>query len=70
MLTLTRKSIIETKIAKQPVVVLPLKQWAEIEKDLEDVEMMRSALFVKKIEVARKEKVVYSSEQVKKKLGL
>ncbi|NOY35577.1 MAG: hypothetical protein GXP44_01500 [bacterium] len=70
MVTLTRKSITETKIAKQSVVVLPLEQWAEIERDLEDVEMMRSSIFTKKIEAARKEKTVYSSKQVKEKLGL
>ncbi len=70
MVTLTQKSIEKTKIAKQPVVVLPLKQWVEIEKDLEDIEMMRSSSFAQKISKARKEKIVYSSNQAKKKLGL
>ncbi|MBU2109646.1 hypothetical protein KKB71_01670 [Patescibacteria group bacterium] len=68
--TLITKSIIKTKIAKQPVVVLPLKDWNEIEKDLEDVVMMKSKFLAQKIAKARKEKVVYSSKQVKTKLGI
>jgi len=67
---LTVKTIAQTRIAKQPVVVLPLERWAEIEKDLEDIEMMRSMSFARKITKARQEKTVYSSSDVKKKLGL
>lgn len=68
--TLITKSIIKTKIAKQPVVVLPLRDWNEIEKDLEDIAMLKSKFLAQKIAKARKEKIIYSSKQVKTKLGL
>lgn len=56
-------------IGHLPVVVLPLKAWQEIEDRLEDVEMLHSVSFRKKIAKARAEKRLYSLAQVKKLLG-
>lgn len=39
----------------EPVVVLPLKKWKNIEDDLEDLEMYRSAGFANEIAKRRKE---------------
>jgi len=56
-------------IGKEPVVVVPLKQWEILEEKLEDFEMYISRSFKKKIAKARGEKK-YSSEEAKKLLGV
>lgn len=71
---MTTQQIIEKtkpqKIGNKPVVVLPLDEWHKVENELEDLEMMRSAVFKKKIAKARSEKKSYSSYEVKKMLSL
>ncbi len=64
------KTVQPEKIGKNPVVVLPLKVWREIEDRLEDLEMANSKAFQKRIMKARKEKKLYSFAEAKKKLGL
>lgn len=64
------KAVQPEKIGKNPVVVLPLKIWREIEDRLEDFEMMNSDVFRKRIMKARKEKKFYPFAEVKKRLGL
>jgi len=58
------------KIGKEPVVIIPLKQWEDLEDRLEDFEMQTSMPFRKKIAKARSEKKRYSSEEAKKMLGI
>jgi len=57
------------KIGKEPVVVVPLKDWRNIEARLEEFEMTTSPSFKKKISKARSETKLYSSKDVKKLLG-
>lgn len=45
----------KTKIGREPVVVLPLKQWERIADALEDLEALSSQNFRKSIVRARKE---------------
>ena len=52
------------------MVVLPLDVWHQVEDELENLEMMRSAAFRKKIAKARSESKTYSSREVKKMLSL
>lgn len=59
----------KTKIGKEPVVILPMKKWREIEDALEDAEMYSSKKFWKDLKKAEKEKT-FSLEEVEKKLGL
>lgn len=58
------------KIGKEPVVIIPLKQWEDLEDRLEDFEMQSSSSFQKKIVKARTEKKLYTSEEAKKMLGI
>jgi len=58
------------KIGKERVVVVPLKDWHDIEVRLENLEIATSPSFKKKIARARAEKNVFSSKEVKKMLGL
>jgi hypothetical protein len=55
------------KIGKEPVVVLPIKKWREIEDALEDLEMYTSAKLRKDIAAARKEKKIIILEALLKK---
>jgi PHD/YefM family antitoxin component YafN of YafNO toxin-antitoxin module len=55
------------KIGKLAVVVLPLE---DFERMKEDLEMMESRVFARKVAKARKEKKLYSSSEVKKALGI
>jgi hypothetical protein len=64
------KGIKTQKIGKMPVVVLPLPVWEEVRNRLEDMEMMASDSFRKKIAKARSEKKFYSLTQVKKMLAI
>ncbi len=57
------KSAIE---GKQGVVILPLRKWKEVEKDLEDLEMYRSESLAKEINKRRKEKETVSLEKLLK----
>lgn len=58
------------KIGKEPVVIVPLKQWEDLESRLEDFEMSSSVSFRKKIAKARAEKKRYTSDDAKKMLGV
>ncbi len=58
------------KIGKEPVVIVPLKQWEDLEDRLEDFEMSSSVFFRKKIAKARGEKKRYTSDEAKKMLGV
>lgn len=64
IITIAEKSI---KINKEPVVVLPLKKWAMIESELEDLEMYRSANLTKEIAKRRKEKTIIPLKNILKK---
>lgn len=61
------------RIGKAPVVVLPLKQWEKLEKELEDLEMRSSKKLPRDIAQARKD-VKYGKGltmmEVKKRLKL
>ena len=57
-------------IGKTPVVVLSLTLWREIEEQLEDLRMMHSESFRKKITKARSEKKEHSRAEVKRALGI
>ena len=59
---------VKSTIGKKPVVVVPLEEWNKIESVLEDLEMMSSAAYQKKIATTRKEKRLYSSAEIKKLL--
>lgn len=59
-----------TKIGTQPAIVMPLRIWRQLEERLEDLEMMQSPTFRKKIARARAEKNHLSSNHVKKLLHL
>lgn len=61
---------IEQKIGKQPVVVLPLKIWREIEEKLEDMAMERSKILKRKIIRARAQKKLYSAAEVRNLLKI
>lgn len=66
------KTVTETKIGKTPVVVLPMKEWREIEDSLEDLEMYTSKTLAKDIAKARREVKrgeTFSIEEAEKKLG-
>jgi hypothetical protein len=64
------KNMSGTKIGRNPVVVLPLKVWREIEDCLEDMEIEQSRRLERKISAARRAKKSYSAAQVKKFAGL
>lgn len=70
MIQIPSSSFQKTKIGKEPVVVLPIKKWREIENALEDMEMYTSEKFRKDIEKARKEKKVISLEKLLKDYNL
>jgi len=55
------------KIGQEPVVILPLKKWKEIEETLEDLE--EAVRFNKAFEESRGEKFI-SLEEIKKKYKL
>lgn len=57
-------------IGDQPIVILPLRFWREVEEKLEDLQMVESKDLKKKIAKARAEKKLYSATKVKKLLGL
>ena len=63
-------SVQKTKIGKEPVVVLPMKKWHEIENALEDLEMYTSQKLRENIAKARKEKKMISLEELMKKYSL
>jgi len=48
-------SIQQTKIGRQPVVVIPLREWERIAETLEDHEALSSARYLKSIARARSE---------------
>lgn len=53
---IAKNSILRNLIqAAEGMVILPLKKWKNIEADLEDLEMYRSANFTKEITSRRKE---------------
>ena len=52
---------------EEPVVILPLKKWKEIEMKLEDAEMYGSNYFVKEISKRRIEKKSISLKELLKK---
>lgn len=56
------------KIGKNPVVVLPLRVWREVESRLEDLAIAESKHLKLRITKARKEKRLYSSTEAKKLL--
>jgi len=58
------------KIGRNPVVVLPLGMWQEIEEYLEDLEIEQSRLLPRKVAAARREKKSYSAARTKKLAGL
>jgi hypothetical protein len=70
MNTTTLVNIQYQKIGKEPVVIVPLKQWEDLEDRLEDFEMSSSLTFRKKIAKARAEKKRYTSDEAKKMLGI
>ena len=55
---------------KEPVVVLTLKHWENIQDRLEDLEMSASSLLRKKIATARREKKSFTPKEVKRALGI
>lgn len=67
MVPVISASVQKTKIGKEPVVVLPMKKWREIEDALEDLEMYSSQKLRKDIENARKEKKTVDLEELMKK---
>lgn len=67
MKTATKQNI---KIGKQPVIVLPLAEWENIQEYIEDLEMNASSALRKKIVAARKEKNLYSSSEARRMLGV
>jgi len=54
------------KIGKEPVVIIPLKLWENLEERLEDFEARTSLSFQKKIVKARAEKKRYTEKEAKK----
>jgi hypothetical protein len=58
------------KVGNEPVVVVPLDVWKEVEDRLEDLEMMQSESLRKRIAKARAEKKLYSAAAVRKLLRL
>lgn len=63
----------KTKIGREPVVVLPLKEWERIEDALEDLEALSSPKYLRRIAHARAQasqgKVV-SLEDIRKEFGV
>jgi len=55
MATSVLKKLEHGMIGKQPVVIVPLEQWRELEAKLEDYEMMRSVKYRKSIAEARRQ---------------
>ena len=53
MNTAVLKKLEQVKIGKQPVVIVPLNQWREMEAKLEEFEMMRSEKYRRSIAEAR-----------------
>lgn len=64
------KRIERIKFRKEPVVLVPLKDWNKIGEFMEESEMLTSKKFRSEVERARKEKKLYSSTQIKKILHL
>ena len=58
------KSVI---LEKEGIVILPLKKWKKIERELEDLEMYRSEELAKEIEKRRKEKKTIPLKSLLKK---
>ncbi len=71
-LTMVNKIFTNIKIFKNktPFVVVPLKLWQEIEEKIEELEMLQAKYLRKKIEKARKEKKLYSPDEVRKILKI
>jgi len=67
--TTLEKLDLVAEIAKQQygLVVLPLKKWQAIERDLEDLEMYRSSCFVEEIKRRRQDKKTISLDKILKK---
>lgn len=59
-----------TKLGENPVVVLPLKVWNELEDRIEDLEIEESKKLAKKISMARLYKKLYSVSDTRKLLKL
>ena len=55
---------------KDGVVILPLKKWEKMKKELEDLEMYRSEKLAKEINKRRKEKETVPLEKLLKKYHL
>lgn len=70
--TILQKLDLVTEITKQPygLVVLPLKKWQAIERDLEDLEIYRSSCFVEEIKRRRQDKKTTSLDKILKKYHL
>ena len=58
------KSVI---LEKEGIVILPLKKWKKIERELEDLEMYKSERLAKEIEKRRKEKKTIPLKSLLKK---
>ncbi|GIW65431.1 MAG: hypothetical protein KatS3mg096_182 [Candidatus Parcubacteria bacterium] len=58
------------KLFRKPFVILTLNYWKKIENILEDFEMLTSSSYRKKIQKARSERKLYSSDEVKELLNL
>lgn len=52
---------------KEGIVILPLRKWKRVEKELEDLEMYRSERFTREIEKRRKEKETIPLKKLLKK---
>lgn len=64
--TIIKNKLEYIKIGKTPMVVLSLEEYERMK---EEMEMLSSKTFTDKIAKARKEKKLYSADQVKKMLG-
>jgi hypothetical protein len=56
------------KIGKEPVVILPMRDWERIQRQLEDFAMSTSPSFTKKLTIARASKKFFSATEAKKLL--
>jgi len=72
MQTISQKLDLVKALTKQQhgLVILPLKKWQAIERDLEDLEMYRSACFAEEIKRRRQDKKTISLDKILKKYQL
>ena len=66
-ITISKKLI---KIGREPMVILSLKKWKEIEAKLEDLEMYNSSNLAKEIAKRRKEKTSVPLKKILKKYNI